>query len=96
MLKILAALLVVFGLIGVFSFLLRYLHSKGKLVGSFESQGKKRPFIENSTQIDNKRKIISIVHGETRHIIMCGQNNDILLESSPLNQKNNQRERQHA
>ncbi len=96
MLNVIAALFVVFGLIGLFAFVLRYMHSKGKLNKNWIIPGQAGVVVENSVPIDNKRSMVTLTYRDQRYIFMFGPNNDILLESSSAIRAVDQRERQHA
>lgn len=97
MLNVIAALFVVFGLIGLFAFVMRYLHSKGKLNKSWIISAQSGVTIENSTPIDDKRNLVVFTCRDQRYVFMFGPNNDVLLESSSvIRAVEQQRERQHA
>lgn len=96
MLNIVAALFVVFGLIGLFAFILRYMHSKGKLSKGWIISGQPGVVIENSMPIDDKRNLVVFTCRDQRYVFMFGPNNDVLLESSSVIRAVEQRERQHA
>ena len=96
MLNIIAALFVVFGLIGLLAFLLRYMQSKGRLNKNWIMGAQPAVVIENSIPLDSKRNIVVFTHRDQRYVFMFGPNNDILLESSSAIRAVDQRERQHA
>ncbi len=82
MLNIVAGLFVVFGLIGLFTLALRYLHNTGRLNGTPFSAKLHGTTIDPPIIVDSKRRIINITHRGQRYMLLLGPNNDILLESS--------------
>ena len=79
MLNVVAALFVVFGLIGLFALVLRYLHQSGRLSSTpFFNTKMTGVIIEPPIVIDSKRQILNITHRGQRYVIMLGPNNDIL------------------
>lgn len=96
MLNVIAALFVVFGLIGLFAFVLRYMQSKGRLNKNWIVGAQPGVVIENSIPLDSKRNIVVCTYRDQRYVFMFGPNNDILLESSSAIRSVDQRERHHA
>lgn len=85
MLNVVAALFVVFGLIGLFALVLRYLHQSGRLSSTpFFSPNQQGIIIEPPIIVDDKRRIVSITHRGLRYVMLQGPHNDILLDTSPV------------
>ncbi len=84
MLNVIAAIFVVFGLIGLFALALRYFQQSGKFsrfpLFNAKQQG---VIIEPPIMIDGKRRIVNITHRGKRHVLLLGPNNDVLLETTP-------------
>lgn len=78
MLNIIAVLFVIFGLIGLFTIVVRHFHNSGL---------KRSPHpgvvIEQPIKIDRSRSILTINYKGIRHVILRGPHNDILLETNP-------------
>ena len=84
MLNIVAAMFVVFGLIGLFALVLRYLQQSGRLSNTpFFNAKQQGVIVEPPMMIDNKRRIVNITHRGQRYVVLLGPNNDVLLETSP-------------
>lgn len=101
MLNVVAALMFIFGLIGLFALVLRYLQASGKLTGSgiFNVTSKHSgTLIESPIAVDAKRQILNITHRGQRYVILTGPNNDILLETTSALRsiENLELERQHV
>ncbi len=83
MLNVVAAIFVVFGLIGLFALALRYFQQSGRLASlSFFNAKQQGVIIEPPIVIDNKRRIVNITHRGQRYVLLLGPNNDVLLETS--------------
>lgn len=83
MLNVVAAIFVVFGLIGLFALTLRYFQQSGRLANvSFFNAKQQGVIVEPPIVIDNKRRIVNITHRGQRYVLLLGPNNDVLLESS--------------
>lgn len=82
MLNIVAGLFVVFGLIGLFTLALRYLHNTGRLTGTPFGSKQNGVIIDPPIIVDSKRSIVNITHRGHRYVVLLGPSNDILLESS--------------
>ncbi len=84
MLNVVAALFIVFGLIGLFALVLRYLHQSGRLSNTpFFNPKQQGVIVEPPIVIDNKRRIVNITHRGQRYVLLLGPHNDILLETTP-------------
>jgi hypothetical protein len=83
MLNIIATLFVIFGLIGLFTLTIRYLHSKHLPSQTPVDAKSQNIVVETPIVIDSKRSIISITNKGQRYVILTGPNNDILLENHP-------------
>ncbi|MCX7343355.1 MAG: hypothetical protein NT128_04345 [Proteobacteria bacterium] len=83
MLNIIAILFVIFGLIGLFTLAIRYLHSKSRLSETPLDTKSQSIVVEPPIIIDSKRSIINITNKGQRYVILTGPNNDILLENYP-------------
>ena len=85
MLNVVAALFVVFGLIGLFALVLRYLHQSGRLSNTpFFNHKQQGIIIEPPIVVDDKRRIVNITHRGQRYMVLQGPHNDILLDTSPV------------
>lgn len=84
MLNVVAAIFVVFGLIGLFALVLRYVQQSGRFTNfPFLSSTKQQGVIvESPIIIDSKRRIVNIIHRGQRYVLLLGPNNDVLLETS--------------
>lgn len=83
MLNVVAAIFVVFGLIGLFALVLRYFQQSGRLTSfPFLNAKQQGVIIEPPVIIDSKRRIVNITHRGQRYVLMLGPNNDVLLETS--------------
>ncbi len=83
MLNIVAAMFVVFGLIGLFALVLRYLQQSGRLSNTpFFNAKQQGVIVEPPIMIDGKRRIVNITHRGQRYVVLLGPNNDLLLETS--------------
>lgn len=99
MLNIVAALFVVFGLIGLFALVLRYLHQSGRFSGAlFFNTKQQGVIVEPPIVIDNKRRIVNVTHRGQRYVLLLGPNNDVLLETLPAirSVENVEFDRQHV
>ncbi|MEI6628381.1 MAG: hypothetical protein WCN27_03135 [Alphaproteobacteria bacterium] len=83
MLNIIAILFVIFGLIGLFTLAIRYLHIKSRLSETPLDTKSQSIVVEPPIIIDSKRSIINITNKGQRYVILTGPNNDILLENYP-------------
>lgn len=77
MLNVIAILFVIFGLIGLFTIMVKYFQNSRL----FESSSQQGILIEPPIKIDNKRSIINITSKGNQYVILTGPNNDILLET---------------
>lgn len=82
MLNVVAAIFVVFGLIGLFALVLRYFQQSGRFSNFSFLTKQQGIIIEPPIIIDNKRRIVNITHRGQRYVMMLGPNNDVLLETS--------------
>lgn len=82
MLNVVAAIFVVFGLIGLFALVLRYLHQSGRFSNFLFSAKQQGAIIEPPIIIDSKRRIVNITCRGQRYTLLLGPNNDVLLETS--------------
>jgi flagellar biogenesis protein FliO len=84
MLNVVAAMFVVFGLIGLFALVLRYLHQSGKFSNTpFFNTKQQGVIVEPPIVIDSKRRIVNITYRGQRYVVLLGPNNDLLLETLP-------------
>jgi hypothetical protein len=85
MLNVVAALFVVFGLIGLFALVLRYLHQSGRFSNMlFLNHKQQGVIVEPPITVDDKRRIVNITHQGQRYVVLQGPHNDILLDTSPV------------
>lgn len=83
MLNVVAAIFVVFGLIGLFALALRYLQQSGRFSTlPFFNAKQQGVIVEPPIILDSKRRIINITHRGQRYVLLLGPNNDVLLETS--------------
>lgn len=83
MLNVVAAIFVVFGLIGLFALMLRYFQQSGRFSNlPFLNAKQQGVIVEPPIMLDNKRRIVNVTHRGQRYVLLLGPNNDVLLETS--------------
>jgi len=78
--QFLFALIFVLGLIGLFSLLLKRLSMTG-IAGLRNGRGPRRLSIVETVMIDGKRRMVLIRRDNKEHLLMLGQQTDLLIES---------------
>ena len=79
--QFLFALVFVLGLIGLFSLLLKRLSMNG-ISGLRSGSGKRRLSIVETVIVDGKRRMVLVRRDDREHLLLLGQQNDLLIESN--------------
>lgn len=78
--QFLFALLFVLGLIGLFAVALKRLSMTG-LTGLRSGKGLRRLSIVETVIVDGKRRMVLVRRDDREHLLLLGQNNDLVIES---------------
>ena len=76
--RLVAALLFVLGLMGGLHLALRYIN-KDKLP---KAQGDKRLSIQESLPLDQRRRLVLVRRDDTEHLLIIGQNTEAVVEAN--------------
>ena len=98
MLKVIAALFVVLGLIGLTALILKFLQNKVGLKNVTPFLGQQF-HVDHPINIDPKHQLVSVTLRGSRYTFLFGPHNDILLDTQPVQTVQSyetQQERKHA
>lgn len=79
--QFLFALVFVLGLIGLFSLLLKRLSMNG-VAGLRSGRGERRLKVVETVMVDGKRRMVLVRRDNREHLLLLGQQNDLLIESN--------------